>query len=67
MSSTISSQSSTSQHAAILRRPFGKVPDVTVRIDFSAGLDEPTPLEMTLAFQMLDALLHETPFDRWEH
>ena len=67
MSSTIASHASTSQPTAILRRPFGKVPDVTVQIGFAAGLDEPTPSEMTLAFQMLDALLHETPFDRWEH
>jgi hypothetical protein len=58
-----------SSSSEILPTLFGKVPDLSLQITYADALEapQPSPAELTLAFQMLDALLLATPFDQWEH
>lgn len=47
--------------------PFGKVPPVAVMLGYREIDDTPSPDEMDMAFNMLDAMLKDLPLDRWEH
>lgn len=53
----------------ILESCFGTAPAVSLEVEYLETFDasQPGPAELSLAFQMLDALLLTTPFDQWEN
>ena len=52
---------------AIIFMPFGKVPNVTLTLSSRPPSKLVDDDEMYLAFQMLDQMLLERPFNEWEH
>jgi hypothetical protein len=69
MSSNRPGRRPASSLSEILPAPFGKVPDLSLQITYADALEahEPSPAELKLAFQMLDALLLAAPFEEWDH
>lgn len=55
--------------ADILEFCYGKSSGVSLEVEYRETFDasQPGPAELSLAFQMLDALLLATPFDQWEN
>lgn len=61
----MSSTSSSTQVVEKFWVPFGKAPAM-ISMTYREPDNTPDPEEMTLGFNMLDALLRDLPFDQWE-